>query len=86
MRLSIALRIFAGGYPLDIALVHGVNKTEGHYSTWRVVNAIHLDKSININSPVSYEEQRRVANGFKAISTAEFDNCAGCMMVYSCGL
>ena len=63
---------------LDIALVHGVSKTEVHCSTWRVVDAIHLDKSMNINFPVSSEEQRCVANNFKSISTSEFGNCAGC--------
>ena len=85
-RLSIALRIFAGADVMDVALVHGVSTSEVKFSIWKVVDAIHLDKGLNINFPEKYEEQRRVANGFKAISTAEFDNCAGCMMVYSCGL
>ena len=78
-RLSIALLIFAGRDPLDIALVHDVRKTEIHHRTWRVVDAINLDKIININFPVIYEEQRHIANGFKVISAAEFDNCAGCI-------
>ena len=41
------------------------------------MDAIHLDKSMNIIFPGSYEEQRRIANGFKAISTAEFHYCTG---------
>ena len=79
VRLSIALWIFAGGDPLDIDLVHGVFPTEVNHITWRVVDAIHSEKSLNIIFHAKYEEQRRVANGFKAISTLGFDNCAGCI-------
>ena len=41
------------------------------------MDAIHLDKSMNNNFTVYCKEQRRVANGFKNISTSEYDNCAG---------
>ena len=40
VRLSIALRYFAGGSVYDIALVHGVSHTEVYQSIWRVLNAI----------------------------------------------
>jgi hypothetical protein len=38
VRLSIALRYFAGGRPEDIALVHGVSHSEVFRSVWRVVD------------------------------------------------
>ena len=75
-RLSSSLRVFARG-ALDIALVHSVSPTKLHCSTLRVVDAIRLDKSMNIKFPASCEKQRSTANDFKIISTAEFDNCAG---------
>ena len=59
--------------------MHGVSLTEVYYSTWILVDAIHLEKNMNINFTVNHEEQRCVANDFKSISTAEVDNCAGCI-------
>ena len=40
MRLSIALRYFAGGDPYDIMLVHGVSHAEIYRSVWKVVDAV----------------------------------------------
>ena len=77
MWLSIALRIFTVGDPLGIGLAHGESPSEVNFRTWRVVDAIHLEKIISIIFPVNYDEQGRVVNGFKAISTAEFDNSHG---------
>ena len=54
-----------------------MSECEVHFSTWRAVDDIHLDKNLSINFPVSHDEQRRVVNGFKAISATAFDNCAG---------
>ena len=79
VRSIIALRSFIGGDPLSLALVHGMSHSEVNYSTWRVVDAIHSEKSQTIKFPAKYEEQRRVTNVFKSISTPEFDNCAECI-------
>ena len=62
---------------LDIALVHRVSPSEVYVSTRREVNDIHLNKSMNMHFPISYKEQKCVANDFKSVCTTEFDNCAG---------
>ena len=51
VRLSIALRFFAGGCPLDIALVHGVSPSEVLFSTWKVADAVHANPLLNIQFP-----------------------------------
>ena len=58
--------------------MHVVSPSEFYFSTWRLVDPIHLDKNMSINFTVSHEKQRHVANGFKNISTAEHDICDGC--------
>ena len=78
MRLSMALRVFAGGDPLDIALVHGVSVRVVHYSVARVVNAINACPSLNINFP-THQQQLQIANEFKLKSNAGFSNCVGCI-------
>ena len=79
VRTSIASRVFAGGYPLYIALANGASPTEVMLSAWKVVDAAHLDKSMKIKFPACHEDHRRAANDFKMINVAEFDNCAGRM-------
>ena len=74
----MALRVFAGGDPLDIALVHGVSVRVVHYSVARVVNAINACPSLNINFP-THQQQLQIANEFKLKSNAGFSNCVGCI-------
>ena len=57
-RLSIALRYFAGGDPLDIALVHGVSHTEVVKSVWIVVRAVHKTPALDICFPTDHAEQK----------------------------
>lgn len=76
-RLSMALRYFAGGDPLDIAWIHRVNEGEPLRSVWYVVDAIHATKSFNIAFPQRHDEQLKVAAGFQRKSRAQLDNCAG---------
>ena len=40
VRLSCALRYFAGGSAYDISVVHGISHTEVFLSLWRVVDAV----------------------------------------------
>ncbi len=68
-RLSMALRIAAGGDPLDIAYMHGVNDDDPMDSFWDVVDAIHKCSQLDIKFPTSHEEQERLANEFKSKST-----------------
>lgn len=76
-RLSMALRYFAGGDPLDISLVHGVSHSEVFKSVWLVVDAVHSTPDLDINFPTDHAEQRRIAREFQSKSDAGFDNCAG---------
>ena len=77
IRLSAALRYFAGGDPLDIAIVHGIARSEVFTSVWAVVNAVHQTKSLDISFPTDHQEQKEIAKGFLAKSAAGFDNCVG---------
>ena len=79
LRLSIALRFFAGRCPLDISLVHDVSPTEVQHSAWKVVDAVHQNPAFNINYPASHAEQINIAKEFSKVSYAGFNNCAGCI-------
>ena len=76
-RLSMALRIFAGGDKLDICEGHGVHVDEVRKSQWAVVDAIHASPVLDIAFPKSKEAQLRVALGFQKKSSVGIDNCGG---------
>ncbi|KAG7353530.1 DDE superfamily endonuclease [Nitzschia inconspicua] len=78
-RLSMALRWFAGGDPLDIFQVHGVAPEQVYISVWIVVDAINQCPTLQIKFPTSHEEQRRIADGFRTKSKVGFPNCVGCI-------
>jgi DDE superfamily endonuclease len=76
IRLSIALCYFAGGDPLDLALVHGVSHSEVFNSVWMVVDAVlHHTPALDIVVPKSDADQRQLAKDFHSVSTAGFDIC-----------
>ena len=77
-RLSMALRWFAGGEPIDIMQTHGVGYDEVYKSVWRIVDAINSCPKLSINFP-DHREQKEIANGFKKKSWVNFDNCMGCI-------
>lgn len=77
LRLSIAIRYFAGGDPMDIALVHGVSHASVFVSIWAVVDAIHTTPDLNITFPEDHGTQLQIAKDFHAKSEAGFHNCAG---------
>ena len=77
VRLAAALRYFAGGSPLDIALVFGICYKDVMKSVWAVVNAINKTPEFAILYPECPDEQSKIAEGFKRRSTAGFDTCAG---------
>ena len=76
-RLSMALRYFAGGDPLDIAEVHGVNEDEPLKSVWVVVDAIHASSQLDIKFPETYTAQAKCVKGFKSKSSINIDCCLG---------
>jgi hypothetical protein len=78
-RLSMALRWFAGGCKFDIAPYHGVNPYEVIKSVWIVVDAINNCQQLKIKFPQTYGEQEMIAEGFRKVSSAKFDNCVGCI-------
>ena len=63
-RLSMALRYFAGGDPLDISSIHGVGDGQVLLSVWLVVDAIHSCSQLDISFPSSHHEQMEIAIGF----------------------
>jgi hypothetical protein len=77
IRLSIALRYFAGGSAYDIALTHGVSHTEVYNSVWRVVDAINKCKKLDIQFPSDHAKQREIAKGFARRSNANLKMCVG---------
>ena len=77
LRLSVAIRWFAGGDPLDIALVHGISHSEVYRSVWIVTDAVNNNSTFDIRYPSSHVEQKRIARDFKAKNKGGFDNCAG---------
>ena len=79
IRLSVAIRYFAGGSPYDIALVHGISHSEVFVSVWRVVDAINIHPSLAITFPEDYATQRSISLRFMEVSKATFSFCVGAL-------
>ena len=79
VRLSAAIRYFAGGRPDDIALVHGISHSEVFTSVWKVVDAVNDCAKLNFAYPTSHERQKEIAREFQAKSDADFPFCGGCL-------
>ena len=77
-RLSMALRYFAGGEPIDIIQTHGVGYYKVYTSVWNVVDAINACPLLSIKFP-THEQQKEIAAGFKKKSWVNFGNCIGCI-------
>jgi hypothetical protein len=85
-RLSIALRYFAGGDPLDISLIHKVGSNEVLRSVWMICDAINRSTELDIKFPASHSEQMTIADGFRKKSKIGIKECAGaidCMLVWT---
>ena len=76
-RLSMAIRFFAGGDPLDIAEMHGVGEDEPMTSVWDVVDAIHKASELDIKFPETHMEQTESMLQFKEKSSIDIDCCVG---------
>jgi hypothetical protein len=77
IELSIALRYFAGGSPLDFIGSHGLSFTSIWNCIWRIVVAIIKSDELQIEFPEDHSVQRQIAAGFKNKSQVGFDNCVG---------
>jgi hypothetical protein len=75
VRLSIALRYFAGGSPVDIAITHGVSHTAVFESVWEVVDAVNKCDTLKFQFPNDHTQQHELANGFTRLSKAGFNTC-----------
>jgi DDE superfamily endonuclease len=78
IRLSAALRYFAGGSPYDIAAMHGISHSAVFdRCVWIIIDAIHKCPSLEIKYPDSHDEQLKIAEGFKKKSAVRIEICAG---------
>ena len=68
----MAIRYFAGGSPIDIALVHGVNHLEVFKSCWAGVDAVHMCKDLDILFTSDHNAQQQIAADFAEHSVAGF--------------
>ena len=78
-RLSISIRYFACGCPLDIMSSHGVGFNDVYNSIWEIVDAINLCPQITIKFPTYHQKQQYIAKMFSKKSSVGFDNCGGCI-------
>ena len=76
VRLSIALRYFAGASPYDLVVTHGVSMTSIFFSIWGVVDSVNKCTQLDIIFP-DYEGQQGIANGFRKRSGADFGTVIG---------
>ena len=77
--VSAALQYFAGGCPIDIALVHGMSHSQVFKCIWLVVDAVNMTVELDIKFPSNHARQQKIAREFHAKSHANFPNCIGCI-------
>ena len=77
LKLSIAIRFFAGGDLYDLMISHGVSMTSIYASVWQVVDAINSNNDLAIEFPKDHAVQRRIADGFRKKSQVDFGGCVG---------
>ena len=68
---------FAGGFPYDIVPLYGIAILEGIFNVWVIVNAINIFSDFITFYPESLNKQRKIAMGFKNVSTPGIPNCMG---------
>lgn len=72
IRLSCALRFFAGADPLDLMLSHGISHSSVYRSVWGVVDCINRHDGLKFYFP-SHDQQMEISEGFKEKSGASFN-------------
>ena len=63
--------------PTIFATTYGISFSEVFVSVWRDVNAVNQCPEFEIVYPKSHNQQFEIAKGFKKVSGAGFDCCAG---------
>ena len=63
-KLSVALRFFAGGDPLDIMVTHGISQTSVYRCVWAVVDAVNATSSLAIEFPSDHEAKKKLPGDF----------------------
>ena len=76
IRLSIALRFFAGADPLDLFGWHGVSLVSVFISIWGVIDAVNNTDALAFTFPDA-DEQKSIAARFCKRSGAGFSNVIG---------
>ena len=76
IRLSCALRFFAGADPLDLMISHGISHSSVYCSVWGVVDCINRHPQLLFKFP-SHDEQREISARFQKKSGALFDCVVG---------
>jgi hypothetical protein len=74
LELSIALRYFAGGSPLDFITSHGLSHTSIWRSIWRIVEAINECEQLRTIFPEDHSIQKEIAAASKLICTKLWKN------------
>jgi hypothetical protein len=77
VRLACAIRYFAGGSPYDLMTTYQISYSVVMRSVWFVVHAINCHSDLAIQYPEDHTEQQKIADGFKDVSAAGFNCCAG---------
>ena len=76
LRLSMALRYFAGGQQKDICQMHGVHNSTFYQALWQVVDFI--NGTIPLYYPLNEEDElQKVADGFSQLTAQAIPKCAG---------
>lgn len=77
VRLAVALRYFAGGAMFDLASLYGISISSADESVKAVIEAINNNQSFDIIFPTDHDEQIQIAEGYRRVSEANIDCCAG---------
>ena len=65
IRVSCALRYFAGVCAIDITLQHGISHVEVFKSVWMVVDAVNHTKELDIKFPTNHQKQVSINAEYK---------------------
>ena len=78
LRLSMALRFFAGGHVKDIIHMHGVHKSTFYKSVWEVVDF--LNETIPLSFPLyNRVKLEEIAKGFSIKTNGAITKCVGAL-------
>jgi hypothetical protein len=77
IRLGIALWFFKGCPSYDVHDIFGVSHAAVIESIWIVVQAINEYVPFDLEYPADHNKQFKIAQGFRAVSSVDFNNCAG---------